>query len=288
MGLKKLKKENNFLNMKIIDLLSIIDTSETKKFTQFLVSMVKNEINARNNYWKECMDYKLIFDRLDPTIDDNQKKYSFFFLNSFFSTNQVVEFLDYCEFSEKNLISDKDISSFKTWDKIYFENYFARNKKEINNSKKEVIKIYEDEEFLIIKPLSHMASLTYGYGTKWCTSMVNEPEYFYRYSKEGILIYVINKKNSEKFGFYRKNFIGQCFLEIFNKEDFKIDSLETNIPNNLLQIILSELDTKKNKNNYYFFSEKELKKSIETVLDLPPPIIPISRDYLQNLEDELP
>ena len=44
MGLKTLKKENDFLNMTLMEIISSIDSSKTKKYTQFLVKMIKKDI----------------------------------------------------------------------------------------------------------------------------------------------------------------------------------------------------------------------------------------------------
>ena len=58
---------------------------------------------------------------------------------------------------------------------------------------KEVQKIVEEDEWLVVRPLTVESSLTYGAGTKWCTASRHNKEYFYRYSRNGVLFYVINK-----------------------------------------------------------------------------------------------
>ena len=37
MGIKQLKKENDYLNMTLVDMLGKFDTSKTKKYTQFFL-----------------------------------------------------------------------------------------------------------------------------------------------------------------------------------------------------------------------------------------------------------
>ena len=59
---------------------------------------------------------------------------------------------------------------------------------------KQTHKLYEDNEWLVIKPMSYQASLKYGASTKWCTVSNDSSEYYFKYSKRGILIYSINKK----------------------------------------------------------------------------------------------
>ena len=65
----------------------------------------------------------------------------------------------------------------------------AKTKELLKNARKEILVIYEDDEVMMFKPLTFESSLKYGSGTKWCTAMKSEPEYFYRYSRNGILIY---------------------------------------------------------------------------------------------------
>lgn len=67
-------------------------------------------------------------------------------------------------------------------------------KKEKVDAKKDSIKLYEDENLLVVKPLTHQASCYYGSGTKWCTTMAGTPSYFNQYTSNGNLYYIILKK----------------------------------------------------------------------------------------------
>ena len=46
---------------------------------------------------------------------------------------------------------------------------------------KQIEKLFEDEQWLVLKPLSYLASKKYGASTKWCTASDKEPDYYYRY-----------------------------------------------------------------------------------------------------------
>lgn len=303
MGLKTLKKENDFLNMTLMEIISSIDSSKTKKYTQFLVKMIKKDIKDLETDFCQFGYDEEVFKVINK-FDNNENKMKswlgFKILKSFFSLKQINNFISFCEFSDKKMISDNDISKYKCWDKLITENYFVLNKEEIKKAKKQIKVIHEDDDYLIIKPLSHMASVKYGYDTKWCTSSINECDYFYNYTKEGILIYVINKKTNKKFGFFRKSFENSG-LEIYNSEDERIDSYQTNLPKNILDILFQETNPKFNENNFNLFTDYEKKKVIQNNLisELPTPIIPINRDLsmyedfltrpsLNFLSDELP
>ena len=60
-------------------------------------------------------------------------------------------------------------------------------------SAKSVYRVFEDDEWLVIRPLTIDASARYGASTKWCTTMIGK-DYFHRYSDRGCLLYNINKK----------------------------------------------------------------------------------------------
>ena len=62
MGIKRLKKENEFLNMSIGDMLAKFDTSKTKKYSQFLVKM----LNERIEEWNKNNLPELETSRRDP------------------------------------------------------------------------------------------------------------------------------------------------------------------------------------------------------------------------------
>lgn len=109
--------------------------------------------------------------------------------------------------------------------------------------------------------------------------MINEPSYFYNHSK-GVLIYLIDKKENKKFAFYKKilhpyemedydheNYV----FKTYNQEDKQIDTIQTGLPMNILQIVMMECDTKLPTTiaNYKLFSEDEKNIMRQHIGDLP-------------------
>jgi hypothetical protein len=164
------------------------------------------------------------------------------------------------------VIDEKDISKYDSWDMLETQLFEAKNRELFKKSKKEIHKIFEDDNYMIFKPLTYASSCSYGYQTKWCTAMINDPGYFYNHSR-GILIYLIDKKENKKFAFY-KHFLNQYEIsdghedyafKTYNQEDKQIDTIQTGLPMNILQIILMECDLKSPTTipNYRLFSEEE-------------------------------
>jgi len=131
----------------------------------------------------------------------------------------------------KNLIDvDKLIKSPKDINNYADYNFFdliieqvdskkTKSEKE-EEAKKEAEKIYEDDEVLIIKPLSHSSSCYYGYGTKWCTTTKESDDNFRKYTKRGDLYYFINKKENFKYALFKPK---DGKAEIYNSADSQED-----------------------------------------------------------------
>lgn len=53
------------------------------------------------------------------------------------------------------------------------------------------VKLIDRPEFLMVVPLTHAASVRYGNGTKWCTSVPSNKSSFEDYTKKGYLVYCL-------------------------------------------------------------------------------------------------
>lgn len=96
----------------------------------------------------------------------------------------------------------------------------VKNKPTKADLKKESEKIYEDQNWLVVRPLSHKASCFYGAGTQWCTTSKDEPSYYASYTtKDKLLIYIIQKKTNKKLAIYKDN---KNNLHTFDSRDNEI------------------------------------------------------------------
>ena len=272
MGIKKLKKENEILNLNLASMLERFDTSKTKKYSQFLVKMLNKQIEnwqAEQDSFRPKIISEIHQDPIEKTVPNDSFENMLsriFFCDYIFSWNKMQRFVEFTELMEKGVISEKDISKYDSWDMLEEQLFEAKNRELFKKSKKEIHKIFEDDNYMIFKPLTYASSCSYGYQTKWCTAMVNDPGYFYNHSR-GILIYLIDKKENKKFAFYKHfpqlyegldNHEDYAF-KTYNQEDKQIDTIQTGLPMNILQIILMECDLKSPTTipNYKLFSEDE-------------------------------
>lgn len=304
MGIKKLKKENEILNLNLANMLERFDTSKTKKYSQFLVKMLNKQMEnwqTEQDSFRPTIQSEVIHisptERIVPNNSYENMLSRLFFCDFIFSWNRMERFVEFTELMERGLIDEKDISKYDSWDMLEIQLFEAKNREMFKRSKKEIHKIFEDDNYMIFKPLTYAASCSYGYQTKWCTAMVNDPGYFYNHSR-GILIYLIDKKQNKKFAFY-KHFLQKYELsddhqdyafKTFNQEDKQIDTIQTGLPMNILQIILMECDLKSPTTipNYKLFSEEEKNEMRRYNGPLPEDEILGGEKMLKVAEDPIP
>jgi len=247
MGKKELKKQYSEYDMSLIDYLSMIDPSGKSKYLPFLLKQFDKYNAYDEDYYIKKLKYK---SRIEYTMIS--------ILKDFVGGDHNLDILNqFNQHLENNRIEKTDINEYNSWEDFLTENGKAELKLIDKELTKQIERIYEDSNYLILKPLSFKASLAYGSGTKWCTAMKTEPSYFYRYSREGILIYVIDKIEGKKFGVYSSD----EEFSIWNTLDSRIDSMQSGLPFNLLQIIMEKSFIDKNPKNIELFSDEEIKNS---------------------------
>lgn len=173
----------------------------------------------------------------DPTYSvdkpDKMGKYGKWLLNLYRKGNLKIEDLykakEYLTYFSKyiNKIETKDINKFQTLPQLYktVEPFMTADKNnqrmatsksdEIRQLKKDVKKVYEDSDWLILIPLTREAAIYYGKNTQWCTAAERSSNYYDTYTKEGPLYININKKDNRKYQFHFES--GQ-FMDEFDDE----------------------------------------------------------------------
>lgn len=141
--------------------------------------------------------------------------------------------LEFDEMMENNLITETDISTYDSFTKIQEQLNIAYTKKILKEERGLVDVVFENDEWLAVRPLTFEASKKYGAGTKWCTTSENNPHHFYRYSQSGVLIYLYNKLNNRKFGIHfnmeDEKLRSHLGIQIYNEVDDRIDSSDARI-----------------------------------------------------------
>ena len=137
--------------------------------------------------------------------------------------------MEFDEMMENNLIQDTDLTTYDNFSKIQEQLNIAYTKKVLKEERSLVDVVFENDEWLAIRPLTFESSKKYGAGTKWCTTSENNPHHFYRYSDMGVLIYLYNKLNNRKFGIHFNMEESRFGIQIYNEVDDRIDSSDARI-----------------------------------------------------------
>jgi len=243
--LSTLKEQNPNMNIGVIDALSIL--FEKTKYVELTLNLHKQNFHKRihkdhikNSYTTTLVDMGFkeefvkqlplptlvaVTDALDSVND-----------------NTLMEVNRFVELNERNLIDNKDITSYKSLDEVMAAISIAELKMINKDLEKFVLKLYEDDEWLIVKPLTYESSCKYGAGTKWCTASTSEEYQYHNYTRRGIVIYTMSKKTGAKVATF-KNLDDDHSREtsFWNEVDDRIDSTESNLPSHILNVIVNDL-----------------------------------------------
>jgi hypothetical protein len=154
-----------------------------------------------------------------------------------FGSGEIETLNEFERHSKANRIKIKDISQYTNFLELNESVVLAQEIENRKKLEKEILKIYEDDTWFILTPLSFEASQAYGANTKWC---VTQEKYWNQYLTTHRLIYVLNKKTDTKIAFSR-DFSKEKF-QAWDQLDKEVDPMFINfIPDELFLKIRKEL-----------------------------------------------
>jgi len=244
----ELKKQNPLFGVNLID---IINNFVSKpKYTEMLVNLIKNKFESQESHHRDIRnelvrEYNIPESKVDG-MSYFELQNSYRIISDFVGYQNFGTMIKFIEMNERKLIENSDLTSYKTFQELELQMSLADLKMVDKEMEKQIEKLFEDEQWLVLKPLSYLSSKKYGASTKWCTASDKEPDYYYRYVKRGILIYVINKKTGDKVaGFKNIDTAYERETSFWNITDQRIDSLETGLPNHIMDIFRDQFHNTK-------------------------------------------
>jgi len=243
--LSTLKEQNPQFNIGLIDALSIL--FEKPKYVELAFNLHKHNFNKQmKNDWYSKRRYAT--DLIDAGFKkENIDKISDSTLVAIHNIlddvhDAVLEDVNkFIELNERGLIENKDVTSYKTLEELQGALSVAELKMMSKDLEKFVIKLYDENDWLVVKPLTYESSCKYGAGTKWCTASTSEEYQYHNYTRRGILIYAMNRKTGVKVAGF-KNIDPDHLREtsFWNAVDERIDSSECNLPSHVLDVIITD------------------------------------------------
>ena len=209
--LDKLKEQHPELNISIIDLIGMIDPTDTYKYSEFLIKILKN--------WYVNTDI-----RYGIGID-------------LFGEEQVESLNEFERHCKAKRVEKNDISQHTDFRSLKVEVEKAKEILRLKELEKQTKKLFDNDEWLVIIPLSYEASKMYGMETKWCTT---QERYWNDYIRNYKLIYVINKITNNKYAISRDKTADKD-LKAWLSDDTETSPLLLPIPQDLWVVIMPEL-----------------------------------------------
>lgn len=251
-------------NLNLVTVLELFSPEGKSKYTDMLLRLMKNTPNLKE-HTKEIKsvlknEFNFITDEQLGKFGDIQLMLMYRFIDGFFNSQDLVNFKKFCDYNERNLIDQNDLSKYKSYEDIINAVSIADMKVETKDMENQIIKVYEDDEWLLIRPLTYLASKKYGSNTKWCTTQSNNSEYFIKYSSKGVLIYCINKKSGYKVASFYSLDKNDPEFSFWNQKDTRIDSLQSELTDELRKIIGDVSMNKGAKTNRYLLSDDQRTK----------------------------
>jgi hypothetical protein len=261
--IKELKTNpDNSLNL--VTVLELFSPEGKSKYTDLLLKLMKGTPNLKEHTKeiKEKLSNEFTFISVEKLnqFSEIQLMLLYRFIDSFFNVQDLVNFKKFCDYNERCLIDQNDLSRYKKFEDIVNAVSVADMKVETKDMENQIIKVYEDDEWLLLRPLTYLASKKYGSNTKWCTTQSNNSEYFIKYSSKGVLIYCINKKTGYKVASFYSLDKNDPEFSFWNQKDTRVDSLQTELNDELRKIIGETSMAKNAKTNRYLLDDDQRTK----------------------------
>jgi len=259
-------RTNEDYNLNIVSILEMFSPEGKSKYTETLLRMMKNTPYLKDH----SKEIKLVLIDKFPFIEkskldlmsDIQMMLLYKFIDGFFNMEDLQKYRKFCEYNERNLIEENDLTKYKSFEQLISAMSVAEMKSEEKDLETQVIKIHEDGEWLLIRPLTFKSSCKYGANTKWCTTTEHNQEYYNKYAKRGVLVYCINKKTGYKVAAFYSLDKNEPEFSYWNQKDTRIDSTDSNLPLELIGFIRDYVKDPKVKSNTAMLSGDQKKKEL--------------------------
>jgi hypothetical protein len=211
--LDRLKEQHPELNISVMDVIAKLDPTKTYKYTEFLVKKFKE-------FYDEYDDW-MIGLGMEMMGSENMESLNEFEIHA-----------------KANRITNPDISQYKDFNEIHNAVEEAEEKVRMKELEKQVVKLYDNDEWSVVIPLSYEASKIYGANTKWCTT---QERYWDDYYKTHKLIYIQNKKTNDKYAVSR-HWEDNKKIQAWMSNDDESSPMLLPLPIEVMSVILCEVN----------------------------------------------
>ncbi len=249
-------------NINLFKLFSLMVPDRKDKYTETLLRIIKKtpgiDVHMKEVKVALMSEFGIESKELDEL--ENLELFFFYKILDSFNFSDLKSFKKFCELNERGLIKQNDLGRYNSFEEILNSLSIAEMVSGGKELEKQVKVVFENDEWLLIRPLTYLSSKKYGSNTKWCTTTDSNPEYFLKYSKKGVLIYCINKQTGYKVASFYSLDKNDPEFSFWNQKDSRVDSLDTELTDELRRIIYEESKSKGAKTNRFLLSDEERMK----------------------------
>ena len=203
--------------MSIIDLLAKVDPTKTNKYLGFMIKMMKDNFNY-------------------STGEDDEMIGNI--INCLFGSDNMVTLNEFEAHCLANRIKKNDISKYTSFYELKVEVTKANEIVKLKELEKQTKKVFENDDWLVLIPLSYEAAEKYGSGTKWC---ITQNYHWQKYITEYKIIYILNKNNNEKFAISREASSRQL-IQAWLADDKEISPMLLPLPADVMTEVIKEIN----------------------------------------------
>lgn len=265
--LDELKKQYPELTISILDILKMLDKSKTYKYLPLLCKIFGKRFNLELSHGSQDLekvreDYKQILSDkgFDTSKFSDNELIVMRHFNDLLPHDYIETFNSFMRDMELGIIEKKDVTAYSTIDEIRQSVSLASLKTLNKELEGQVLKEFEDDTWVILRPLTFQSSARYGSSTRWCTTYQAEKQYFERYWRRGILVYFINKNTGYKFAGF-KALDEENELSFWNAEDQRVDFLNVDVDDYLFPIVKKIFSSKQTNRD---LSSEEIRDIVNT------------------------
>jgi len=255
--LDTIKQQFPELNISFIDIFAKLDNTKSYKYLPILCKLfgkgfnIKNVSNSVLDRTKYMVDLTRHLSKLGIDSSDLSSN-EIITISTFvehFNSSDLEIFQEFRNYMEKGLLDNKDVTSYQTIGDISHAVSLASMKVIKKEMEGQVHVEYEDDQWLILRPLTFESSSKYGAGAKWCTTYKREKSYFERYWRNGALIYFNNKKTGYKFAAF-KGIYDDKEISFWSASDHRTEFLNLELEDYMLPVVKSIFKTEKSNKDF--------------------------------------
>jgi hypothetical protein len=211
----ELKKQYPELNLTMFDLFERIDTTETYKYFPLLCKLFSTrwKFESTDLHTKDFfseMKFRLESKGIKITTEKDSLIHAMNHMSDYYSEDLFLTVKEFIDRMENKKIQNKDLSTYASLENLRSAITLSSMKEIEKDLEKQVVKEFEDDTWLVVRPLTFQAS-------------------------RGILVYFINKSTGYKFAGF-KSLDGDTEFSFWGPTDNRVDYLQLDIDDYLFPI----------------------------------------------------